>query len=192
MALLDLVVRTAGNVVNALQMGSGQRIVPPKVTVVTDGGPPSGAAIEWARRVVNRVRQATLSGTQIRWPQWTDPISGNPQAMFDAYEAMTRDPMAWRALTTLVDAVARSTCPSPRRTKTTQRQQTVVAFHKEALDRAGGKLSPHASGLPPGRHARLLALREVVPDDRRRRVRRQVGVSLEEYRPAARPVAVRS
>jgi hypothetical protein len=105
MALLDLVVRTASNVVNALQIGGGQRIVPPKVTVATEGGPPSGGALDWARRVVNRVRQATLSGT-LRWPQWTDPVTGNPQAMFDAYQAMTADPMAWRALTTLVDSVA--------------------------------------------------------------------------------------
>jgi hypothetical protein len=148
-ALLDLVVRTASNIVNALQIGGGQRIVPPKVTVATEGGPPSGSALDWARRVVNRVRQATLSGT-LRWPQWTDPVTGNPQAMFDAYQAMTADPMAWRALTTLVDSVASLDLSITAPDKNDTRQQTVVAFHKEAIDRAGGKLTLMRKVFLPG------------------------------------------
>jgi hypothetical protein len=149
MAFLDLVAGMAGSFVNAFQMGGGQRIVPPKVTVVTEGGPPSGAAVDWARRVVNRVRQATLLGS-LRWPKWTDPVSGDPQAMFDAYQAMTADPMAWRALTTLVDSVASLDLAITAPDKNDARQQTVVAFHKEAMNRAGGKLALVRKVFLPG------------------------------------------
>jgi hypothetical protein len=131
-----LVRRTADRVAGVF----GYQRVPPKVPA-EPAPQPSAAAREWARRTVERLRTAVLSGT-VRFPQWVNPLDGETRSMLEAYDAMLAEPMVLTPLMVTVDSVASLDVQILADDKKDESQKELADFHRWNLKKiAGGKLA---------------------------------------------------